>query len=236
MDCEEFEYRNGVRLFQLEHEKSQFERMLDRYTAKAKHHFNVKMSKTLTQDERDVKLREALKELEHERRHLETMAIIQAELDTYREAGLRVKSGTAIDRKSALNMMAAEKHHGTETLEKYMRAEGVPKPSSKHTAHHIVPGSGKLKVLMNQIRVHLHLNGIRINDPANGVYLLHRDEYTPHWSMPASRGHLKYHTHDYERWVASRIRPLKNIDAIKTNLQIIGRMLQSHEPKSLPKK
>lgn len=81
-------------------------------------------------------------------------------------------------------------------------------------------------------RLHIHRNGIRINDPANGVYLLHKDEYTPHWSMPKSRGHLKYHTKQYEQFLNSRIAGLRGMDVIKTHLQVIGRLLQENEPKT----
>jgi hypothetical protein len=81
-------------------------------------------------------------------------------------------------------------------------------------------------------RIHMHVNGIRINDPANGVYLLTKDKYTPHWSMPNSRGHLKYHTSEYEKWVSNKVRGVKGMDYIKTQLQVIGRLLQQNEPKT----
>jgi len=51
-----------------------------------------------------------------------------------------------------------------------MRAVPVPKPSANHTAHHIVPGKGKTKGAV-RARIRLHLYGIRINDPGNGVWL-----------------------------------------------------------------
>ncbi len=225
------EYQNGVRVTQLVHEQTVFERMLDRYSEMVKAHYTTSSNSTLTEQERKTALKESLLFLERERRHLESMADVQAQLDTYREAGMMATRGGQDERNVALTTMRAESHHPTEVLEKYMRAEGVPKPSSKHTAHHIVPGKGKIKILTNRTRVHLHIYGIRINDPANGVYLVHKDEDTPHWSMPKSRGHLTYHTHDYERWLSQKIRAIKNIDLIKTQLQLIGGMLQANEPK-----
>jgi len=204
--------------------------MLDQYKDTAEKYYSVESGSTLTDVERAARLDEAKKHLDHERRHLETIASIQAQLDEYRELGLSATKGNAQDKLSARNLLAAEKHHPTDVLEKYMRVEGIPKPSTKHTAHHIVPGLGKLKVVTNQTRVHLHIYGIRINDPANGVYLVRKDEDTPHWSMPNSRGHLKYHTHEYERWISQRLRPLRNIDTLTTHLQIIGRLLQANEP------
>lgn len=227
------EYQNGVRVSLLVHEQSLFERMLDRYTEQAKKHYAKTKKTNLTKEERDKELKNSLAFLAHERRHLNTIAGVQAELDAYRKTGNSVNQGTKSERSASLAYLMAENHHPTEVLEKYMRAEGIPKPSSKHTAHHIVPGQGKLPAITNRIRVHIHMHGIRINDPANGVYLLHKDEDTPHWSMPKSRGHLKYHTHDYERWIAQKIGALNNIDLIKTQLQIIGRILQYNEPKNV---
>lgn len=225
------EYRNGVRLTMLVHEMDPLEAAIHNYEKMAKEHFSLENAEktTYTEAQRKEKLEESLKFLQLERIKLKTIASVQAQLQVYREQGLQAKTSRA-----SLGGLEAEDHHPTEDLEKYMRAEGQVKPSQYHTAHHIVPGKGKLKVLTSQTRTHLHINGIRINDPANGVYLLHKDEYTtpPHWSMPNSRGHLKYHTYDYERWVSQKITPLWNIDQIKTTLQLIGRLLQDNEPKS----
>lgn len=188
-----------------------------------------KMPTTLpTKGERD----QACQHLQQERRTIEALMSVQDQLDKYREGGEKATTGTLKERVDVLAMMQNEKHHPTDTLEKYMRVEGVPKPSPLHTAHHIVPGKGKLPVVTGRTRMHLHTNGIRINDPANGVYLVRRDRETPHWSMPSSRGHLKYHTHDYERWVAQRIQHFHNMDVIKTQLQVIGKILQENEPKA----
>ncbi len=85
--------------------------------------------------------------------------------------------------------------------------------------------------MVRNTRIHIHSHGIIINDPANGVYLVHKDDYTPHHLMPSSRWHLKNHTREYEKLVAARIGTLPNQDVIKTQLQAIGRLLQQHEPK-----
>jgi len=112
-----------------------------------------------------------------------------------------------------------------------VRAEGEPKPSPVHTAHHIVPGSGMLKRVNARTRYHLHINGIRINDPANGVYLVSKDEYPPHWSMLNSSGHKKYHLHIYEEYLNRVLTPVLGEDILKTKLQVIGRILQANQPK-----
>ena len=177
-------------------------------------------------------MEERLDFLEKERRHIDNIAVVQAQLETYREQGMAATKGDDKERLRALTMMRNESHHPTNVLETHMRAEAVPKPTRHHTAHHILPGSGRWKkVETARARTHIHKHGIRINDPANGVYLVAVDDNTPHWSMPGSGGHKKYHTAEYEGWVAQRISRLTHIDFIKTQLQVIGRILQENEPK-----
>ena len=224
------EYQNGVRITKLVHEMTPLEVAINRYEELAKKHYAK--AGTGLETERKAELDESLKHLDLERERLGAISDVQAGLEKYREAGLKVKSGNRTESINALTMMTAEKHHPTAILEKYMRAEGKPKLSSKHTAHHIVPGKGLLEQLTGRTRLHLHKHGIRINDPANGVYLVAVDRDTPHWSMPNSRGHKKYHTKDYERWVFQKVTSQDNIDFIKTQLQVIGRILQDNEPKA----
>lgn len=237
------EYLHGQRMTKLIHEMSPLEmaihsyeeaahKTLDRYEKLAKAHFSD--NGTRTAKEREVELQDCLRFLELERLKLEKISDVQGQLAMYRASASKATQGSTTERNVAIRRLELEEHHPTEDLEAYMRAEGVPKPSSKHTAHHIVPGKGKDQVINGRSRLHLHRHGIGINDPANGVYLLNKDEFTPHWSMPLSRGHKKYHTKQYEVWVLNRIRVLKNVDAIKTQLQIIGRILQQNEPKNIP--
>lgn len=228
------EYRNGVRISKLTHEMSPLERAIQSYEEKAEKYYSMDNPNLhFTKEEREIKKKEAMRELAIQRSHLETIGEVHAMLEAYHEGNMRIKSGSNADRKKALAMMKNESHHPTELLEKLMRAEGHPKPSSKHTAHHILPGSGQYeKVMLARARTHIHTYGIGINDPSNGVYLLTKDEYTPDYSMPKSRGHLKYHTRDYEKWVSMKIRQLRHIDFIKTQLQVIGRLLQHNEPKT----
>ena len=46
--------------------------------------------------------------------------------------------------------------------------------------------------------------------------------------MPDSRGHKTYHTEDYERLVWERLSHLNGQDKIKTQLQVIGRLMQQN--------
>lgn len=225
------EYHNGVRITKFLHEMTPFEAALQNYENMAKDYYAKTQDRTLTEKQRQEECKKALDCLERERARISTLSDIQTQLEAYREQGLKATTGSLPERADAIGMISNEKHHPAEVLEKYMRAEGMAKPSPQHTAHHIVPGKGKLKVLITNTRMHLHKHGIRINDPANGVFLVHLDKDTPHWSMPNSRGHLKYHTHEYEQWMSQRVQRLNNIDTIKTQLQVIGRILQENEPK-----
>jgi len=237
------EYLHGQRMTKLIHEMTPLEmaihryeeiagNTLDRYEKLAKVHFTD--DKTRIDKEREAELRDSLRFLELERLKLEKISDVQGQLAMYRASALKASHGTTMERSQAVRRLELEEHHPTKNLEAFMRAEGVPKPSFKHSAHHIVPGKGKDQVINGRTRLHLHRYGIGINDPANGVYLLNKDKFTPHWSMPLSRGHKKYHTKQYEVWVSNRVRVLKNMDAIKTQLQIIGRILQQNEPQNIP--
>ncbi|TNC83910.1 MAG: hypothetical protein CSH37_12625 [Thalassolituus sp.] len=226
------EYKNGVRITKFAHEKDAFEAALDGYEHRLKTYY-ASSSRTETEDERRRAVAEAMSFLNIERAKLSTIASLQDQLRDYRTQGMKATSDNSDmwSRAEAFDVLQAESHHGyngVRVLERNMAAEGVPKPSSRHTAHHICPGKGKLPAISRQTRVHLHTHGIRINDPANGVYLMTRDKETPHWSMPDSRGHKTYHTEDYERLVWERLSHLNGQDKIKTQLQVIGRLMQQN--------
>lgn len=231
----DFQYNNGVfadhyniNRTPLEASIARYESNVDRLVKLTNQHFdrddNPKMFEAKEK---------ALSFLERERQKLETMGQVYDRLEDYRKEGMKVVEGTAKEKSLAFAVLQQEEHHPTSDLENNMRAEGIPKPSKLHTAHHICPGSGQyLKRDIRRARVYMHTKGVRINDPANGVYLLTKDSYTPHYSMPNSRGHLKYHTKEYETLVAQRIIVSQSHDSIKTTLQVIGRILQQNEPKS----
>lgn len=234
------EYQNGRRITKFVYELSPLEAAIQRYQETIdKHRTQIKKAPAVELKagskpyERSEELRkQALDHLLIEAKNLEKLSDVHAQLEAYRAAGeAALETSNRKASAQALRTMRSESHHPVGDLEKYMMAEGVPKPSPYHTAHHIVPGKGNEPQVNNQTRLHIHRHGIRINDPANGIYLLHKDEYTPHWSMPKSRGHLKYHTKAYERFLHDRVVTITNMDAIKTKLQVIGRLLQQNEPK-----
>lgn len=215
------EYVDGQRLTKLVHELSPLEAAIERYTEKARAYFlqGQNPDKSQTQVERDKKLSIALKHLEHERRLAEVIVTVQAQLEAYRAFGREQKG--SVGRAT----LGAEAHHPAEILGKYLQADGRPKPSAQHVAHHIVPGKGKTKVAA-LARLHMHRFGVRINDPDNGVWLVRKKADTPHWSMPASKSHGTIHTHNYETWVYSAIRITRNEADTRRKLGLLGRMLE----------
>lgn len=237
----DFQYNNGVFADHYNINRTPLEASIARYEANVKRlekvtHKHYDQGEKLTEAQklkRTGEKKEALDFLKRERQKLAVMGQVQRGLEKYHEEGMKTVTGDKKTRTSTLNVLISEAHHPTSELEQYMRAEGIPKPTPYHTAHHICPGSGQYEQeKIFNARLHMHTMGIRINDPANGVYLLTKDSYTPHYTMPNSRGHLKYHTREYENLVSQRIINLQSGDLIKTNLQVIGRILQQNEPKS----
>lgn len=224
------EYSHGQRLTKLPHERSPLEAAIDRYVEKAKAYYQEEeATKTLTQLERDKRLTEALKHLEQERRLAETIVTVQAQLEAYRAFG-REQKGSA-----GRATLSAEQYHRRDksTLCRYLQADGRPKPSAQHDAHHIVPGKGKTKVAA-LARLHIHRFGIRINDPDNGVWLVKRKSDVPHWSMPAAKSHLSIHTFNYESWVYNAVRITRSEQDTRRKLNILARMLeQGSQPKEV---
>jgi hypothetical protein len=227
------DYIHGQRVTPLLHEMTPFERRLAEFDSacrkfhKAKSDIASKNFETPQQKQARVNdMNTELKHLKHERRFVETMAVIQAGLDNYRDR-LRVnRDDTNESKANKRKSMHTEAHHGTEVLEEYLRADGRPKPSPKHTAHHIIPGKGKTPHT-NLARVQLHLHGLRINDPDNGVWMCRLKDHAGHWSMPNAKSHGEIHTHNYEFWVLTNIRAASNEAMMRNSLRKIRGMLES---------
>lgn len=215
------EYVNGRRVSKLAHELSPLEVAIERYCEKAKTYFQQErcLDQGSTQIEREKKLTAALKHLEHERRLAETIVGVQAQLEAYRAFG-RGQAGS-----SGRATLGAEAHHPTAVLGRFLQADGRPKPSAEHAAHHIVPGKGKTKVAA-LARLHIHRFGVRINDPDNGIWLVRKKSDTPHWSMPGSKSHSAIHTHNYETWIYNAIRITRSELDARKKLNVLGRMLE----------
>lgn len=231
----EFEIKHGVRTFLRHDEMSPLERAIQNYEKKAAEYFRgLNANENALPDIREKRKRELDKikrHLENERRLINVLADLQADLDAYREYGRGAVDKNGVSRSEALTRrgeLLLEEHHPTETLEKYMRAVPDPKPSAQHTAHHIVPGKGKTRFAY-RARVKLHTSGIRINDPDNGVWLPTKARHTPHWSMPQAKGHLQYHTLGYEQWIAARLETKFGELFIRQELRILARFLQENK-------
>lgn len=195
---------------------------------------------------REAKLKSIKRQLDHQRMTLKAMAQVQADLDEYRAEGralVDVQRGRAGQAEGLLELHD-EPHHGNglELLEKLMVVEGRPKPSKGHTAHHIVPGKGREQKMGRanrnfsyQARAHMHLYGIRINDPDNGVWLPRTIAELVSYAMQKSQAHRQCHTNDYEQYVFRELEVLTTEQAIRNRLQGIGLELQSNSLKYMKK-
>lgn len=130
--------------------------------------------------------------LQRERIRLSTHAQLQEGLDKYRE-----------DAKNASpQALLKEPHHPTTVLARNLTAAAEPKPSLDHDPHHIVMGSGRWqKLQMMRARLALHIHGIGINDPINGVWLPRNKDDKGHWATPEAPAHKEIHRFNYETWI-----------------------------------
>lgn len=168
------------------------------------------------QEKRIKEWSEARDFLERERLKINTLASMEAGLAKYRtELGILTSS-------ERLERMRKEKHHPTKVLAKHMTAEGEPKPSKQHAAHHIIPGKGRwMQDRMTDIRLRMHLSGIRINDPRNGVWLPSTKDSKGHWATPDSPTHKSIHGINYETWLTARLNRVPTGAVFETKLKTI---------------
>lgn len=211
--------------------KSLLDQALDNYDTRLTLYYrklnDLECSAPDVREYRQIEVTEAKRFLDNQRVNAVVLSSIQAKLDAYREAGKELVSGKQQSKRSGLKQLLEERHHPTRLLGKHMHADGKPKPSPQHAAHHIIPGRGKTSHTY-LARTHMHINGIRINDPDNGVWLPMHKKHTPHWSMPTARSHLEYHTREYEYKVSRRVVNKLNESLIRKELQLIGVLLQQN--------
>ena len=166
--------------------------------------------------------------LNSQKAHANVVASIQSKLDAYRQEGIDATTGNRREQNAKQAALLAEKHHPTKTLALHMKAACNPQPCPSHSPHHIVPGRG-YTVQAYKARVHLHLHGLRINDPDNGVWLPKSKKVTPLWSMPQALAHKQYHTHKYEEVVHARVTSWDESGGIRRELRFIAKLLQSNK-------
>lgn len=166
----------------------------------------------------------------------------QQELAKYRE---EVKNKSVFER-------AKESHHPPKLLAKNLAANGELQPSPRYAPHHIIMGKGQYRqAMMSAARLNLHLHGLGINDPDNGVWLVHKrtdsdlwkvDDSTNdkprHWAEPDAPVHLPIHTFNYETWIFYQFGP-KGIpkDSFMNSLKVVKALLKTGAyPKKLEEK
>ena len=152
---------------------------------------------------------------------------MQTQIEEYRDKARLARDLSTPEGVAAMRQLEAEKHHPTKKLMAYLRAAGRPRPSAVHSANHVVSGKGRYQE-MRDARLHLRsFGGIGINDPDNGAWMPKNRRYVPHWSNPDCCAHSKIHTQRYEDWVYSRVQLGFDEGAIRTQLQIMGRQLET---------
>ena len=226
------EYLHGVRLTPDYHELSLLEATISNFEKQArKFHRHRRSAAVLPETpeqrkHRESELQSALKHLEQERRIALVTAEVQVKLEAYREQMHSRNGISRLERQDNRAKMLAEKHHRTtDTLVGFLRADGRPQPSPKHTAHHIVPGKGRTPFAV-QARINLHMYDIRINDPSNGVWLIRLKADKGHWSMPESKSHLEIHTHNYEKWVFTQTKMAVDEQSMRGSLRRLRLLLE----------
>lgn len=235
IDGESMKFINGISTELRYDEMTALDRAIDQYSKQADKYFKEKLKidnlPINVRNKRIEELQKAKAFLEHQRMNAESYAAIQVGLDKYQEQGRSAMKGSRSEVVEKQRALMAEKHHPTKILASMMKSAANPPPSSIHTAHHIIPGKGKVYKTKegNLARVHMHRFGIRINDPDNGVWLPRYKKHTPHWSMPESKGHLEYHTKNYERWAERKVRSHRTEFAIRSQLKTIGNLLQENK-------
>lgn len=194
---------------------SLFEMAVQQYEKLAEQHF--KCEKELGASSENVRAKRKA-QLDLAKKHLNQQRVV---------AQCMATEGSRKERALLRKELQMESHHPTILLAKFMLVSNKPKPSSQHAAHHIVPGKGKTKFAY-LARVHMLTQGVRINDPDNGVWLPMYKKYVPHWSMPKAKSHLEYHTEKYEYLVSRKVEVQLSEVGLRKTLNQIGLALQKN--------
>lgn len=231
------EYDHGHRVTQHIHEMTPLERAITEFEERAKSAHNLKIApKTETEEQRlnrEQSLCKAMNHLKAERALALAKVQVQTQLDEYRAALKPAEGASRQEKNIGREAMTLEKHHPTDTLAKFMRADGRPKPAPNFTPHHIVQGKGRTDFAYRS-RVILHSFDIRINDPDNGAWMPSHKKDKGHWAMPNAMAHSEIHTHNYEEWVFREIRYISNAENFNTALIKIRLLLRDgRQPESV---
>lgn len=146
------------------------------------------------------KLKKLVKDYDHlqaEKKRIESVSIAQIALKEYRE----------LNSSSAQFELAEEQHHPTNILARFLFSVGEPKPTKEHEAHHIISGKGRYnQQAILRARLNLHMAGIGINDPHNGIWLINFVKNKSHdWATKDAPPHRKIHRYNYESWIGGSL-------------------------------
>jgi hypothetical protein len=231
---------HGQRLTPHYHEMTSFERRLahlDKLAIKY-HQKKAKLAVCLNETPeqrlaRTAEMKADYHHLQQELRFAETIGEVEVRLQEYRLGGRSSDGEGRAESRAKRQIMERESHHSTEVLEGFLRVVGRPKPSAKHTAHHIVPGIGKT-IFATRARARLHFHCVRINDPDNGVWMVRYKRDKEHWSMSKANSHLEIHTKNYEGWVYRIVNAAFNETELRAGLRRIGKLLEKgRQPKEI---
>lgn len=138
----------------------------------------------------------------------------------------QIQEGIERYRSSASSMtsqsLRAEEHNSAR-LARHLEEKLGPRPSRCH-AHAIVAGRHSLSA---ELRVVLAKLKIRIDDPDNGCWLPENTAATPLPKFPSAPPHSRIHRYNYYYWINGRLSPLRREGLMRTNLQLVARMLQT---------
>lgn len=188
----------------------------------------------------DIELKTRLEELKKRYRQLSVEADVAEQVERQRELAEYSKNNNGVfdeeAKEAALERMRREAHHPTDTLAAHMAAQGDVAPDDNCSPHHIVMGVGKKEAhpitkkrvpTKNslQARAKLHMLGLGINAPENGVWLPKSRTYVPHWAFPRALPHANIHTILYEAYVVRQIGHLEDQQSLKGALRNIASVL-----------
>ncbi|SHE91603.1 A nuclease family of the HNH/ENDO VII superfamily with conserved AHH [Microbulbifer donghaiensis] len=228
------------------HPMKPIERTLAAFEVAAREYHQLRAKVARSQEERralDKELRDRLADLKLRYNQLTVEADIaeqvanQEALQEYRAHNNKALDSDKAVSKAARATMKAEPHHPTEVLRKNMAAIGDVEPDRYCRCHHIVMGVGKKErdPVTNerrptknslQARAKLHMLGIGINDPHNGVFLPASLAHVPHWRFPRALPHANIHTLAYEKMVVDYVGHLNDQQSLVQNLRRIRRHLE----------
>lgn len=173
------------------------------------------------------KIKEDLAFLDRELIRISTQSSLQSNLSEYREGNKQKKS----------HELVREPHHPTKQLVSHLYAVAEPQPSKNHHPHHIVMGKGNARMMRTRLQMHLY--GIGINDPVNGIWLPRSTAFEGHFTTPKAPPHSRIHSHNYQTWISDSLVNIRKSETQFVNkLRIIKLDIKNgtHPAKILEKK